>query len=241
VASELVAYEVRDRIAVATISNGKANALSHDVIDGLGAALTRAEDAGDDVGALIITATEGMFSGGFDLAVMRSGPEAAGKLVTDGGELIARLYGSEVPVVAACTGHAIAAGSLLLLGADARLGARGEFRIGLIETQLGMVLPRWAVEFSEERLSRRHFQAATVGARIYDPDGAAAAGFLDDVVPPESLADAALAEAKRWAELPRAAYRGQVRMTRAARLGRLADAIAADRGRQFDVPGGAEG
>jgi len=36
----------------------------------------------------------------FDLAVMRSGPEAAGKLVTDGGELIARLYGSEVPVVA---------------------------------------------------------------------------------------------------------------------------------------------
>jgi enoyl-CoA hydratase len=241
VASELVAYEVRDRIAVATISNGKANALSHDVIDGLGAALTRAEDAGDDVGALIITATEGMFSGGFDLAVMRSGPEAAGKLVTDGGELIARLYGSEVPVVAACTGHAIAAGSLLLLGADARLGARGEFRIGLIETQLGMVLPRWAVEFSEERLSRRHFQAATVGARIYDPDGAAAAGFLDDVVPPESLAHAALAEAKRWAELPRAAYRGQVRMTRAARLGRLADAIAADRGRQFDVAGGAEG
>jgi len=241
VASELVAYDVRDRIAVATISNGKANALSHDVIDGLGAALTRAEDAGDDVGALIITATEGMFSGGFDLAVMRSGPEAAGKLVTDGGERIARLYGSEMPVVAACTGHAIAAGSLLLLGADARLGARGEFRIGLIETQLGMVLPRWAVELAEERLGRRHFQAATVGARIYDPDGAAEAGFLDDVVPPESLADAALAEAKRWAELPRAAYRGQVRMTRAARLGRLADAIAADRGRQFDVPGGAKG
>ena len=46
----------------------------------------------------------------------------------------------------ACTGHAIAAGALLLLGADIRIGARGDFRIGLIETQLGMVLPRWAAD-----------------------------------------------------------------------------------------------
>jgi enoyl-CoA hydratase len=239
--TEVVSYDVRDRIALVTITNGKANALSHDVINGIGDALTRAEEAGDDVGALVITATPGMFSGGFDLAVMRSTPEAAMSLVSDGGELITRLYGSEVPVIAACTGHAIAAGALLLLGADARLGSRGEFRIGLIETQIGMVLPRWAIELSEERLSRRHFQAATVGARIYDPDGAAAAGFLDDVVPPEALADAALAEAKRWAELPRAAYRGQVGMARGERLGRLADAIAADRGGRFAVPGGSGG
>jgi enoyl-CoA hydratase len=238
---DLVSYDVRDRIALVTIRNGKANALSHDVINGIGDALTRAEASGDDVGAIVITATPGMFSGGFDLAVMRSTPEAAMTLVSDGGELIARLYGSEVPVIVACTGHAIAAGALLLLGADARVGARGEFRIGLIETQLGMVLPSWAVELSEERLSRRHFQAATVGARIYDPDGAAAAGFLDEVVPPETLVDAAMAEAKRWAELPRAAYRGQVRMARGERLGRLADAIAADRGGRFAVPGGSGG
>jgi enoyl-CoA hydratase len=168
--------------------------------------------------------------------VMRSTPEAAGTLVTDGGEFISHMYGSSLPVVIACTGHAIAAGALMLLGADARIGARGEFRIGLIETQLGMVLPRWAVELSDERLSKRHFQAATVGARIYDPDGAQDAGFLDDVVPAEALVDAALAEAKRWAELPRAAYHGQVRMARGERLGRLAEAIAADRGRSFAVP-----
>ena len=231
-----VSYQVRDRIAHVTIDNGKANALSPGVIEALGDALTRAEDAGDDVGALVLTATPGMFSGGFDLAVMRSGPAAAGKLVTDGGELITRMYGGPVPVVIACSGHAIAAGALLLLGADARVGARGEFRIGLIETQIGMVLPRWAVELAHERLSKRHVQQATVGARIYDPDGAADAGFLDTVVPPDALAEAAVAEAKRWAELPRAAYHGQVQMNRGERLGRLADAIAADRGRSFEVP-----
>lgn len=232
-----VSYEVKDRIARVTIDNGKANALSHAVIDGLGDALARAEDAPEqEVGAVLLTATPGMFSGGFDLEVMRSGPEQAGRLVTDGGELIARMYGGAVPVVIACTGHAIAAGALLLLGADARIGARGEFRLGLIETQIGLVLPRWAVTLSGARLSKRHFERATVGARIYDPDTAADAGFLDDVVPAESLLDAALAEAKKWAELPRTAYRGQVRMCRGEVLSRLAEAIAADRGRTFDVP-----
>jgi len=43
-----VSYEVRDRVAHASIANGKANALSHAVIDGLDGALTRAEEAGDE-------------------------------------------------------------------------------------------------------------------------------------------------------------------------------------------------
>ena len=234
---ELVRYDVRDRIAHVTIDNGKANALSPDVIAALDDALSRAEEAGEtEVGALLITGTPGMFSGGFDLNVMRSNPNDAGRLVTDGGALFSRMFGSELPVLVACSGHAIAAGALLLLSADYRVGARGEFRIGLIETQIGMVLPRWAVELSRERLSVRHFQQATVGARVYDPDAAADAGFLDLVVPAEALTDAAVAEARRWADLPRAAYRGQVRMNRSERLGRLAEAIADDRNGTFDVP-----
>ena len=232
-----VSYEVRDRIARVAIANGKANALSPAVVAQVDDALTRAEDAGDEqVGALLITGAPGMLSGGFDLAVMRSGPAEAGKLVTDGGALITRLFGSEVPVVIACTGHAVAAGALLLLGADVRIGAQGAFRIGLIETQLGMVLPGWAAELSRERLSRAHLQRATVGAEMYDPDGAARAGFLDTVVEADALEASAFDAAKQWAELPRAAYRGQVRMNRGDVLGRLAHAIGADRGRVFDVP-----
>ena len=230
-------YEVRDRVAHVTIDNGKANALSPDVIAALNDALSRAEDAGEaEVGALCVTGKPGMLSGGFDLAVMRSSAQAAMALVTDGGELFSRMFGSEVPVIVACPGHAVAAGALMLLGADYRVGALGEFRIGLIETQIGMVLPRWAVELAHERVSIRHFQQATVGARMYSPADAVDAGFLDAAVAPEALADAAAEEAKRWAELPRAAYRGQVQMNRGERLASLAAAVAADRGGSFDVP-----
>lgn len=233
---EPVHYEVRDRIAHVTLDDGKANALSPAVVAALGDALGRAEDEGPErVGALLVSGRPGMLSGGFDLQVMRSGMEAASRLVTDGGALFSRMFGSEVPVVVACTGHAVAAGALLLLAADFRVGARGDFRIGLNETQIGLVLPRWAVELARERLSVRHFQQATVGARLYDPDGAAEAGFLDAVVEPADVAGAALAEARRWADLPRAAYRGQVRMNRGDRLAALAEAIAADRERVLDI------
>jgi enoyl-CoA hydratase len=234
---DVVQYEVRDRVAYATIANGKVNAISPDVVAGLDAALTRAEDAGEEaVGALLVTGAPGMLSGGFDLSIMRSSAQAAGKLVTDGGALFTRMFGSEIPVIVACTGHAVAAGALLLLGADVRIGARGAFRIGLLETEIGMVLPGWAAEIARERLSPRHLQLATVGATMYDPDGAAAAGFLDSVVEPADLDAAAAEAAARWAKLARHAYRGQVRMNRADVLGRLADHIAADRGRSFDVP-----
>ncbi|MCZ7536387.1 MAG: crotonase/enoyl-CoA hydratase family protein [Acidimicrobiia bacterium] len=231
--SSVVTYEVRERIATARISNGKANVISPEVVGLLDDCLSRAEGAGDDVGALVVTGTPGFLSGGFDLGVMMSSPEAAGRLVSAGGSLFARIYASPVPVIVACTGHAVAAGALLLLAADARIGADGAYKIGLIETAKGMVLPRWAVELAEERLCTGHRQAATVGARMYDPRGAAEAGFLDSVVPAEECLQAAVEEAGRWAALPRNAYAGQVVVNRGARLARLEEALAADRTREF--------
>jgi enoyl-CoA hydratase len=235
-ADELVGYEVRDRIAHVTIDHGKANTLSTEVIHALDAALTRGEQAGpDDVGAMVIAGKPGFLSGGFELEEMKASPASAGTLVTAGGALFTRIFRSPVPVVVACPGHAIAAGALLLLSADERIGAQGSFKIGLIETQIGMVVPRWAMELSEERLSRRHFQLATVGARIYDPNGARDAGFLDEVVEPDALQARATEAAAYWAGLPRAAYVGQLQRHRTERLARLDEAVEADRGALFEL------
>jgi enoyl-CoA hydratase len=227
---------IRDRVAHVTLDDGKVNVLGHEVLDALDAALTEVEAAGADAaGALVIGGRRGILSGGFDLKEMAKGPGEAGALVTKGGALFARMYGSPVPVIVACTGHAIAAGALLLLAADERVGAAGNYQIGLIETAKGMVLPRWAVELADERLSRRHHQVATVGARMYAPDGARDAGFLDAVVDEADTLAAATEAARAWAELPRTAYAGQVAANRGARLERLRAAVAADRGRTFAI------
>lgn len=227
--SDFVGYEVRDNVAWARIDHGKANALSFEVLSALDACLTLAEND-DAVGALCITGKPGFLTGGFDLSVMKSGDaQAMITLVSDGGALFTRIFASGVPVVVAASGHAVAAGALLLLAADERIGTDGKFQIGLIETQIGMVLPRWAVELAEERLSRRHFQVATVGARMYAPADARDAGFLDAVVGPEELEDGAQAAATAWASLPQPAYAGQVVQIRGARIAALEAAIAADR------------
>ena len=143
--SDAVTYDLRDNISLLSIDDGKANALGFDVLAGLNDGLDRA--AKDGAGAVVLAGRPGMFSGGFDLGVMRGGDMGqVMDLVTTGGELVLRLYSSSLPIVAACTGHAVAAGAFVLMASHHRVGVEGDFRIVLIETQIGMVLPDWAVE-----------------------------------------------------------------------------------------------
>ena len=60
--NEFVTYQSEENYAIITINNGKANAISHDVADGLNAGLDKAEQEDKIV---ILTGTQGIFSGGF--------------------------------------------------------------------------------------------------------------------------------------------------------------------------------
>ncbi|MFQ5352854.1 MAG: crotonase/enoyl-CoA hydratase family protein, partial [Candidatus Binatia bacterium] len=180
--SDNVTLSIEQRVALIRLDDGKANALSPETITHLSGVLDEAEE---NAGAVVLTGREGRFSGGFDLSVMMSGSDAARGLVTSGAELLIRLYSFPLPVTVACTGHAVAAGALLLLAADTRIGVRGAFKIGLNEVAIGMRLPVFAATLASERLSKRHFTAATQLARLYDPEAAVDAGYLDRVVDAE--------------------------------------------------------
>src|SRR5579884_1359929 len=115
-------YELTDGVAVVTMDDGKANALSIAMLEALEGALGRAEK---EAKAMVLAGRTDRFCGGFDLKVMMAGPAAATDLLLRGGELLMKLYGAGLPLVIACTGHAMAAGALLVLTGDYRLGARG--------------------------------------------------------------------------------------------------------------------
>jgi enoyl-CoA hydratase len=226
-----VSLERRDAVLVAHVDDGKANALSAEMIASLMDAVDRAE-ADPSIAALVLHGREGKFSAGFDLNVMRGGDLAAmSALVSDGGALVHRLYGSGVPVVAACTGHALAAGALVLLGCDVRVGADVDCKIGLNEVAIGMVLPDWAITITAERLSRRYLQQAVATARVTDGRGAVQAGFLDEVVAADRVLDTAVARAAELVGLHRKAYAGTVRSLRGATLDLMDLQISADRAR----------
>jgi enoyl-CoA hydratase len=227
----LVTLERRDGVLIVHLDDGKANALSSAMIAAIGDAIDQAE-ADESVAAVVLHGREGKFCAGFDLGVMRGGDLAAmSALVSDGGALVQRLYGCKVPVVAACTGHALAAGALLLLGCDVRIGSDAPCKIGLNEVAIGMVLPDWAMTISVERLSRRHLQRAVATAEVTDGSGAVQAGFLDRVVPDAEVLDTAVATAAAMASLDRRAYAGTVRSLRGQVLDLMGEQIAADRAR----------
>ncbi len=198
-------YQQVGEVAIIHIDDGKANAINHAFIEELTDALERSRN---EASAIALFGRPGRFSAGFDLSVVSDGGSAAQTLVAAGGSMLKTIYSHPQPLVVGCTGHAIAAGALMLLAADSRIGTAGDFKIGLNETSIGAVLPPFALALADDRISKRHQTAAIIQAHLYDPIGAVDAGFLDLVVEPDALMEDTLAEAARLAELPSAAYAG---------------------------------
>ncbi len=221
-APSVVTTEVDGDVVVTRVDDGKANAITHDMIAGLHAALDRAE--ADDIGAIAVLGRPGKFSAGFDLSVMQSSMEAARDLLRAGGELALRIYTLKRPVVLGCTGHALAMGSILLMAADARIGAQGQFKIGLNEVAIGMPVPRFAVELARDRLSKRQFVPAVAHAKLFDPQSAVDAGYLDLAVEPDDVETVTLEHAHHLAA---ALKRGAFELTRTFMRAELAQQLQA--------------
>ena len=189
--SAQVEYSQSGEISLIKFDDGKANALSANAIAQLFDALDAAERG---TKAVVLAGRADFFCAGFDLAAMSGGGSGMLELVNRGAKLLKRLSVFPIPVVAACTGHALAAGALLLLASDIRIGSPGNFKIGLNEVAIGLPLPTFAVELAKLRLARRHLNEACATARLYAPEQAVEVGFLD------RLSEDVVSESRKVAE-----------------------------------------
>ncbi|MDH0336254.1 crotonase/enoyl-CoA hydratase family protein [Pseudomonas otitidis] len=224
--SELISYQLEDGIATLTLSNGKVNAISPDVIAAFNAALDRAEQ---DRAIVILTGQPGILSGGYDLKVMTSGPQNAVNLVAAGSTLARRMLAHPYPIIVACPGHAVAKGAFLLLSADYRIGVEGPFNIGLNEVQIGMTMHHVGIELARDRLRKSAFHRSVINGEMFDPQGALDAGFLDKVVPAEALLPTSLAAAQQLKKINMTAHRNTKLKVRKALLETLDQAIELDK------------
>ncbi len=223
--TDLVLYNLNDKVATIAIHNGKVNALSSQVFRELNAALDQAEK---DQAIVVLTGQPGMLSAGYDLKEMTQGAEAASALVETGSRFCRRMMAFPLPVVVACTGHAVAKGAFLCLSADIRIGAEGAFKIGLNEVAIGMTMHHAGIEMARYRMTPAHFQRSVVCAEMFDPSAAVQAGFLDRIVSADNVLITAQAEAAKLAELNLKAHRQTKLKVRAAYLDLLDQAIAQD-------------
>ncbi|MFN2378365.1 MAG: crotonase/enoyl-CoA hydratase family protein [Candidatus Binatia bacterium] len=229
---QLVKCHIENRIAVVTMDDGKANALSPAMLAALTTALDQAETLAD---AVVLAGRSERFSGGFDLSLLREGGPEAFAMLRGGFDLSVRLLSFPKPVVIACTGHAVAMGAFLLLSADYRIGAAGPYRVAANEVAIGLTMPLPALALLQHRLDPSAFTRAALLAETFSPEQAVEAGFLDRVVAPAQVVAEACQIAIRLSSLDAGAHsqtklRARSQLLEAVRSGIGADFGSADAG-----------
>lgn len=223
--NEVVQYKNEEQYAIVTIQNGKANAISYEVIEGLHAALDCAEQ---DNKTVILTGQSGIFSAGFDLKIMTKSSKDAVDLTTKGSQLSLRMLSFPKPIIIACSGHAVAKGAFMLLYADYRIGVKGAFKIGLNEVMIGMTMHNVGIEIAKARLATRYLERSVSNSEIYSPEEAMNAGFLDIIVSEDELLSTAIKTAALFEKLNPKAHTETKLKLRKAYLDKIRKAIELD-------------
>jgi len=188
-----------ENVSIITLDDGKVNVFSPTMIDEVSNLL---DQVPTDKGSLLIVGREGIFSAGFDLKVLMSGDaEKAVGMLRSGFKMLSRIFSFPRPVVAACSGHAIALGAFLLCSCDYRVGTKGKFQIGANEVRNNMIVPTPILELAKFKLAKNHKQRALLNGEMYLIEDAVAPGYLDEVVEPDKLIETATIKAKDLATL----------------------------------------
>ncbi len=171
---------------------------------------------------LVLSGGPGAFSAGLDvphlLGLDSDGLRAAWGGFIDAARAVAQ---SPVPVVAALNGHAPAGGCVLALCCDYRVMAAGDYRIGLNETQVGLVAPEGIQRLMRRVVGTHRAERLLVAGAMVDAQQALAIGLVDELAPIAEVparAHAWLAELLKLPRKPMLATRAIARAEVAASL-----------------------
>lgn len=199
------------------------NALDPALVAALTAAVAAAP--GEGARALVLSGQPGRFSGGLDVpALLVLERPAVEKFLGDFLALMRAIALSEIPIVAAITGHSPAGGAVLAIHCDYRVMADGDFRVGLNEVQVGLALPRLIHSTLVRVVGTRQAERLAVSGAMLTAGEALAIGLVDELTAPEGVVERALQVARDWIALPPRA----MARTRALARADLAAAFASE-------------
>ena len=143
-----------------------------------------ADALADGARGLVLSGGQGVFSAGLDVPHLLGLDEAALRDAWQGFIDAARaLAQSPVPVVAALDGHAPAGGCVLALCCDYRVMAAGDYRIGLNETQVGLVAPEGIQRLMRRVVGPHRAERLLVAGAMVDAQRALEIGLVDELAP----------------------------------------------------------
>lgn len=160
----------------------------------------------DGAAALVISGAPGLFSAGLDIpALLQLDRAAMHAFWDDFFGVCGALARAPIPVVAAVTGHSPAGGAVLAIFCDYRVMARGEFRIGLNEVQVGLLVPDCIQAAMRRLVGAYRAERLLVAGTMLDAGAALDAGLVDELAVTEQVVARAIAWLEPLLHLPRQA------------------------------------
>ena len=211
-------------IHVLRMARPPVNALDPALCRALTAAI--ADALADGAQGLVLAGGQKVFSAGLDVPHLLSLGEDGDALLgawTDFFEAARALLGAPVPVVAAMAGHAPAGGCVLALCCDYRIMAEGPFRIGLNETQVGLVAPEGIQALMARVVGPHRAERLLVAGAMPDAAEALRIGLVDELTGIDDVATRARTWLEALLQLPRKPMLETRRIARAAVIDCLRD------------------
>jgi enoyl-CoA hydratase/carnithine racemase len=196
------------------LARSPVNALNPDLIAALKRSIAQAPEEG--AAALVLSGSPGLFSAGLDIpALLQLDRDAMRTFWNDFFGVCAVLARSPIPIVAAVTGHSPAGGAVLAIFCDYRVMARGEYRIGLNEVQVGLTVPDCIQAALRRLVGTYRAERLLVAGTMLDSEDALAAGFVDELTGVDQVVTRAVAWLEPLLQLPRRAMLETRAMARA--------------------------
>lgn len=182
----LVERSEHDGIHELRLARAPVNALNPALCQQLRSAVLATVEAG--ARGLVLSGGPKVFSAGLDVPHLTTLDADALRAAWGDFLLAARtLAESPVPVVAALNGHSPAGGCVLALCCDYRVMAAGDYRIGLNETQVGLVAPEGIQRLMRRLVGPQRAERLLVAGELVDAQRALEIGLVDELAPIEDV------------------------------------------------------
>ncbi|MGN6312564.1 MAG: enoyl-CoA hydratase/isomerase family protein [Rhodanobacteraceae bacterium] len=174
--------------------------------------------------ALVISGSSGIFSAGLDVpALLALGRTDMRAFWREFFALCGALARSSIPVAAAISGHSPAGGAVLALFCDYRVMARGAYRIGLNEVQVGLTVPDCIQAGLRRLIGAYRAERLLVQGTMLDAEAALATGLVDELADVDFVSARAIGWLGDVLKLPRQAMLSTRALARADLAALFAD------------------
>ncbi|MFT7588049.1 MAG: 3,2-trans-enoyl-CoA isomerase [Limisphaerales bacterium] len=184
---ETIQLSRKDDYVIIQLNRDTANAINMLMVDELRETFRIILDDTSVKGA-ILTGKEHFFSAGFDLIELYDYDRQQIKdFWTNFFLLIVELVAFPKPLVASITGHSPAGGCVLAFCADYRIMAQGNYKTGMNEIAVGIVVPDSLFKLYSYWIGRRRAYMFLTEGKLFSPEEAFMYQLIDKVVAPNMV------------------------------------------------------